>query len=44
MAELCRQLEENGRNKSNTGNTEILEELNEVYTLTKAELENVWLK
>lgn len=44
MAELCRQLEENGRNKSTTGNAEILEELNEVYTLTKAELENVWLK
>ena len=31
LAELCRQLEENGRNKSSSGNEAILKELNEVY-------------
>ena len=30
--------------QSSSGNEAILKELNEVYTLTKAELENEWLK
>ena len=44
MAEICSVLEENGRNKVQTGNRELYEELKDVYILTKAELEKDWMK